>query len=366
GASPLYADARGRTHLHEMQAGGMLTRADPDNGLPWALTDAAEGMVAWVTPEGEFEVARPGLTLRTVGRLYRYLTCRGDSMTQGVGSSSLTAILPGIDAAPGAGYPRELQRLLLADGLPVTVINRGSASAMALDIAARTVGGYGAAAQFGAVGLAGGTYALQAMTNASPLLTPSRATQHQRGRLGEIAGTLYRDNSPADWQSNRRAYYSFTPDGGQRALEVSADPINPRRVYQWHPEPIHPHQPAIIWIGRNNPGEPAQTVTALRAMLSDLPPEVPRLVIGVLAATTESWGNGRETIEAHNRAIAEVAGRAFLDPNDVLGRDPDGSIRADGTPRPAYMSDDLHCNDAGYNVLAATFLARIQSERWFL
>ncbi|GAQ23920.1 hypothetical protein DEIGR_400053 [Deinococcus grandis] len=360
GQSPQHITEDGRTWMHGAAVGDMdVQQGEPGSGIAWALTDRDERMAAWVTDAGEFGAASLTAALRS-GR-YTVCVCDGDSMTQGLGSSHF-AFTANAVAYPGGGYPYVLQQHL---GGAVQVVNRGSCSAQAYDIAARTYGGGGVAAQYGVGAPVGGTYPLTGLNNRSPLLTPNGGTLSQRGRLGEVLGTLTRDNRAADWQSNRTAYYTFTPDPGEPTLETSATPAAPRRIYTWHPDLAHTDQPHIIWAGRNNVGDHAQTVESVRAMLSALAPDVPRLVIGVLASQTETWGNGREVVEEINRQLAELAGPAFFDPNEVLGRNADGTLRLDGTPNPAWMSDTLHCNDAGYQRLADALYARIVREGWY-
>lgn len=362
GQSPQYIDQDAITHMHGAVIGGLrVTEGPPGSGIHFMISDQAERTPLYMDDQGTHI---PNLVLpdRPTSR-YTYLICRGDSMTQGFGSAFVENREDGM-YFPGGGYPRVLQSEL---GGSVTVVNLGKASAKAYDIAAFNVGGAGVAAQYGVGAMQGGAYPLAGLNDRSPLLNPG-TIQTQRGRLGEVRGTLRRDNTPSDWQSNRTTYYTFIPDAGQPTLETAANPVQARRKYTWHPDTYKLDMPTIIWAGRNNRDDIAQTVTSVKAMLTALDPKTPRIVIGVLAGTNESWGNGREEIEEVNRQLAELAGSAFLDPNEILGRNADGSIRADGTPRPAFMADNLHCNDTGYTELVTHALgirARIMRERWF-
>ncbi len=118
--------------------------------------------------------------------------------------------------------------------------------------------------------------------------------------------------------------------------------------------------------GRNNVGNTAQTLASVKSLLSSINPSTPCIVIGVLAATGEDWSSSnRQSIEDCNRQVAALVGGAFLDPNDIMCVNDDGSIRLDGTPNPNYLSDGLHPNPAGYQRLANSLKDRITAERWY-
>jgi lysophospholipase L1-like esterase len=111
--------------------------------------------------------------------------------------------------------------------------------------------------------------------------------------------------------------------------------------------------PVIIWVGRNNVGTGsfiADVLAEIATMVANLAPGTP-YVIGSFTPTTaenSSSANGI-AIASLNTQIKSIYGAHVADIFTAVATDP-GSV-----PPASIMSDPTHFNDAGYDIVTATF-----------
>lgn len=190
------------------------------------------------------------------------------------------------------------------------------------------------------------------------------------GTLAGIPGTLthYSDQASNLWTFTRTASGTATTcPAGTPFICTQADP--------------HVGTIQTIWPGRNNinipgtsVGDVGRDIASMVAHLSAYSPQY--LVIGISNATNETPGSTNYIqIKAHNAAMAAIYGKRFYDIwvdfiNNGLtmaGITPttaDTAAIAGGTPPPSLMSDIIHPNVAGYNVLADLISNKITAMGW--
>lgn len=297
--------------------------------IAWGLSDTADRLPMWLDPGGTLHLARP------------------------LGSPSWDL------AAWGGDLVESLApKLLLAPGRP---INLGLADQTSGDVAAR-FGAMGKAATFTAAAATAGVYPLTLMnTELSPL--SGTVTRSLYGRLSGVRGLLTRTATGVpDALTNRGAYYTFTPDAGA--------PMELGVVHPFIPENPHRLETSLIGVGRADIGLATATSSIgdqlkgltiadnIQAIVQTLSGRHDRFVVlGLLNARTEIYGAGLEKIMAYNARIASVAGDRYFNVRALFCRNADGTWRADGSPDPLYMADNVKLNALGLQRLADALIA---------
>lgn len=356
-----YTDQRGTKHLpHGLEIGALrLSVVDTDLWIDGErpaeiVQDSTGQVVRYTTLDGR--TINQGSAAPAAGSPANLtINATGDSMTEGAGSSTFRR-------AAGSGYPGMLAALL---GRPVN--NLGSAGQTAAEIAARTARSHNPnAAQFLPGAVSGGVYPLTLQNPGNGPLA-SDIYREQRGRLDGVPGLLFRAGNTTDTSlnTNRDGAYQFRPDA---AVTLRATALT------WVPS-VPPAQYTLAWLGRNNADDTAQTGVAADAIRASLPLGARYIEIGILAAGTESTTTsdaGQRAnltrIRTYNARRAGLVGWAFVDPNTVICVNADGTPRADGSPNPDYMADNLHCNDAGYQRIAqalATLIRALEADLYW-
>lgn len=319
GSLPIYLDGTGTLRVWRLQAQHLLDA----NGNPFSVSALPSG-------------ARADGTLLTS---LREIDCWGDSMTFGLQSSDrLTKSYPAV----------------LAQTLGRTINNWGASGATSTQIAARA-----GALPISVTVPSGSIPASGTITLDVPSPEPYyNTTGGVPAWLHGVYGTLSRTGAGGS------PSYTFARAQAGAAVPISgAVSLVLDSAARWE-------RTTIIWAGRNDGPGVASNLIAVRdniaAIIRRLEQQVamPRyLVLGIHYRVDEATGTtARTNIAAHNALLATQYGPAFVDPNRVLAANADGTPYAGGGGNPAYFdSDNLHCNDAGYALVAqavATQLTR--------
>ncbi|WP_166390337.1 SGNH/GDSL hydrolase family protein [Nocardioides ochotonae] len=331
--------------------------ADPREGDgEWVevITDA-EGRIAWgIRADGTVRVGRldsPGITLddaatqalRTrMGQALRGIVGFGDSMTQGVGSSTTT-------------YPSALAAAIQN---AVPVINRGVSGQTSSEVALRT----------------GALEILVTVTGrAIPPSGPVAVTVIPAGTWrsawtwtfpGSLAGV------PGNLVKATDGSWTFT-----RAAAGDAVTVPPQEPFKSSQQP--PAMTGVIyWAGRNNvdvninPRDLRAVATQVRRL------GAPFLVLPVFNAQNEPSGSaGYTNVATVNARYEEIAGADYFDARrwiiahglEAAGITPtaaDTTAVAEDRIPPSLMADNLHLNASGYQALGAKLANIITRKGW--
>lgn len=118
--------------------------------------------------------------------------------------------------------------------------------------------------------------------------------------------------------------------------------------------------PVIFWVGRNNYGDPTTVLADLAAMIAKLPHNN-YLVIGIIKA----HGEGCCPVENLNNSLRSAYPGRFVELQDYLvesydpGLTQDVSDHASGILPWSVLSDWLHLNNKGYNLVAKRIAEKI-------
>ena len=343
GRVPLGIDEDGMVLMDKLAVARNVQQAAPEgSGILWGIAGRSGGRLAiWVDRQGTVHIPNlDGNGESTVTSYPVQYVALGDSISEGLGDDNF-------NHAPGRGYPA-----YLASSLGLPVINRGISSQTSREIAARH-GAPGTLAVFTADSSGNVTLSDPAT---GPLL--SLVSRTQAGRLGDVRGTLARTvASGSNALDPRGDRYAFTPLSGEAALRTGVDLL-------WVPDNPYLDSPHLVMVGRNDPTS-STLLDRQRAIIASLTDRARQasVLLGVTLAQSETSGNGTRTaIIAANTAAGQAFPQLFYDPNRILCRNADGSVR--DTPNPAWMADDLHPNAKGYKLLAAALKLFIQSRRY--
>lgn len=120
----------------------------------------------------------------------------------------------------------------------------------------------------------------------------------------------------------------------------------------------------VIWAGRNNVGGFSTNMSYaeadIAAMVAALPPTTPFLVLGVTNSDSEPIGSvALNNINTFNSHLAATYGPHYLDIRSILVESYDPSLPQDvinhagDMPPASLLSDGLHLNPAGYEVVGS-------------
>lgn len=170
---------------------------------------------------------------------------------------------------------------------------------------------------------------------------------YSRDRAGVLAGVP----GTIRWDHDSDTY-TFTRTAAGQVVKIP-----PRQQFRLDTEGLYLDWILVIQPGRNNYSQTSTIIRDTWAAVRALSEPRRYVVIGVMNGQGEGIGTqAYQQITATNDALAAEFGRHFLDPNPSQWHG-----RADRTPDPAYLSDNIHRTETGgYRVLSLDLEAKLK------
>lgn len=308
-----------------------------NSGWAYALIDGADRVAFGIRPDGT--VVAPSLVLPVPDMSGPPYT----SSTRLVGwGDSLTAA--------STGYLAQIAAMITGR----TIVNRGIGGQTSTQIAAR---------QGGII-----TY-LTVQDNQLPASGAVTVTARSIGLLTDqgaqsIDGTLA--GVPGILQRASDDSYTFS------RLQPGAVVACPARTPFLPAQAVDQESTTLVWLGRNNLGDPVTIQRDTAAIVRTLSPFKPRfLVLGPTNGQNEPSGSfGHTKALEVNNAFSALYGDRYVNVRAALvaaydpGLPDDVTAHSEDRPPPSLMSDTIHFNNAGYAVVAREVAAVINAKGW--
>ncbi|GHG37594.1 hypothetical protein GCM10017784_35000 [Deinococcus indicus] len=329
--APLYlSGVRVAKSLAEDSAGTPALAIGTDGSLiaPGGIIAPNVGTVAGITTDSDGSVRANGTLIRSKTAL----NFAGDSLTEGTGASSSATRMPDRVAALLGGR---------------TFVNSGVGGNTSTGIAGRMSAIPTRLTAAVTIPASGGVdIAIDVpLINGSGIRTLPVV-------IGGIAGTLRRDNS-AGTPAN-----TFT-----RTVAGSAVTVPARSIVTITDTLGLSEYTTVIWAGRNDYFESnwQGTLANVRAIVDGLRAGRKRfVVVSVITGQGEGTGTGAYTgITGLNAKLREAYPGNYVEVRNVLS-----AGTADDTVPAAYRSDNIHLNDAGYEIVVQEIVKFIQWKGW--